>query len=246
MSEYKKTRGLYVPDSDNPFKISRSKLELFVECPRCFYLDRRLGISRPPGFPFPLNSAVDHLLKNEFDSYRNEGKQHPIQVEYGVDAKPVKHCDLENWRNNFTGIKYLHVPTNLLVFGAIDDLWINNRGEYIVVDYKSTSIHEKIVALDKPHHATYKRQIEIYQWLLKNNNYKVSDTSYFVYANAFKDRDRFDKKLDFDLTLISYIGNSDWVEGIVFNSYECLNSESIPELNKHCDYCSYLKNSLLD
>ncbi len=82
MSEYKKTRGLYVPDSDNPFKISRSKLELFIECPRCFYLDRRLGISRPPGFPFALNSAVDHLLKNEFDSYRNEGKQHPIQVEY--------------------------------------------------------------------------------------------------------------------------------------------------------------------
>lgn len=30
------------------YKISRSKLDLFIRCPRCFYLDRRLGINQPP------------------------------------------------------------------------------------------------------------------------------------------------------------------------------------------------------
>ncbi len=49
----------------NKFKLSRSKIDLFLECPRCFYLGNRLGVSRPPGFPFTLNSAVDALLKKE-------------------------------------------------------------------------------------------------------------------------------------------------------------------------------------
>ena len=66
MSEYynsKRTRNLFDPNSEKPFKLSRSKIDLFWECPRCFYFDRRLGVGRPPGFPFALNSAVDHLLK---------------------------------------------------------------------------------------------------------------------------------------------------------------------------------------
>ena len=58
------------PDKKNNWKLSRSKLDLFLQCPRCFYLDNRLGIKRPPGFPFNLNSAVDHLLKKEFDPVR--------------------------------------------------------------------------------------------------------------------------------------------------------------------------------
>ena len=58
---------LYQLKSSAPFKLSRTKIELFTGCPRCFFLDRRLGISRP-GFPaFTLNNAVDYLLKKEFD-----------------------------------------------------------------------------------------------------------------------------------------------------------------------------------
>jgi len=34
---------LFDPRSDKPFVLSRSKVELFIDCPRCFYLDRGLG-----------------------------------------------------------------------------------------------------------------------------------------------------------------------------------------------------------
>ena len=43
-------KHLFDPDSTEPFKLSRSGLELFHDCPRCFYLDKRLGIGRPGGF----------------------------------------------------------------------------------------------------------------------------------------------------------------------------------------------------
>lgn len=243
MSQYYNPKRLekycYQPDSDKPFKLSRSKIDLFLECPRCFYMDRRLGVARPPGFPFALNSAVDKLLKLEFDAHRASGIQHPLIEKYGVDAKPVAHEKLDDWRQNFVGVQYLHKATNLLVFGAIDDLWINSKGEYIVVDYKSTSKMEEITKLDKDWQDGYKRQMEVYQWLLRQNEYKVSDTGYFVYCNGITDKEAFDAKLEFDITLIAYEGNDDWVEQAIKDAHKCLNSNTIPEAGKDCDYCAY-------
>ncbi len=243
MSKYytaQRTRGLYNPKSKEQFKLSRSKIDLYLACKRCFYYDRRLGIGRPPGFPFALNSAVDTLLKKEFDIQRVKGANHPLIEKYGIDAKPVSHKDLDKWRHNFTGVQYYHKPTNMLIFGAIDDLWQNSKGEYIVVDYKATAKAEEINSLDKDWHIGYKRQMEIYQWLLRQNKYKVSNTGYFVYCNGKADKEAFDSKLEFDITLISYKGNDNWVEKIIIEAHKCLNSDDIPKSGNDCDYCSYI------
>lgn len=242
MSQYynsQRTKGLYDPNSSEPFKLSRSKIDLFLNCPRCFYFDRRLGVARPPGFPFALNSAVDHLLKLEFDIHRTNGTKHPLIEKYGIDARPIAHADLEKWRHNFTGIQYLHKPTNLLIFGAIDDLWQNSEEEYIIVDYKSTSKSEDIIELNKEWQDGYKRQMEVYQWLLRRNGYKVSSTGYFVYCNGQLDRKAFDGKLEFDITLIPYIGDDSWVEGAITEAHKCLHSDEYPESGQDCDYCLY-------
>lgn len=242
MSEYysaKRTKNIYDPKSRDAFKLSRSKIELYIECPRCFYLDRRLGIGRPPGFPFSLNSAVDALLKKEFDLLRASKEPHPLMKKYGIDAVPIHHDKLDEWRENFKGIQYHHKPTDLLITGAIDDLWQNSRGEYIVVDYKSTSKNEEIVALEEEWQNGYKRQMEIYQWLLRQNGYKVSNTGYFVYCNGRKDMAKFDGKLEFNLTLIAHEGNDRWVEATINDTHKCLNSDHIPPPGEDCDYCAY-------
>lgn len=244
MSEYytaQRVRGLYDSKVAEPFKLSRSKIDLFLNCPRCFYYDRKLGVGRPPGFPFALNSAVDHLLKLEFDIHRANGTKHPLIEKYGIDARPVAHEDLDKWRHNFTGIQHLHELTNFLIFGAIDDLWINSKGEYIVVDYKSTSKDEDITELNKDWQIGYKRQMEVYQWLLRQNGYKVSDTGYFVYCNGQTDRKAFDGKLEFDITLIPYKGDDSWVEKTLVQAHKCLNSSEIPDASHECDYCNYIE-----
>lgn len=243
MSQYynsQRTRNLYEPGSGEPFRLSRSKIDLFLECPRCFYLDRKLGVGRPPGYPFALNSAVDALLKQEFDVYRAKGANHPLIEKYGIDARPVAHKDLNKWRHNFTGVQHLHEPTNFLITGAIDDLWQNSKGEYIVVDYKATAKTEEITELNKDWHRGYKRQMEIYQWLLRRNGYSVSDTGYFVYCNGIADAEAFDQKLEFRVNLIPYKGGDGWVEKAIADIYECLNNEEIPQSHPDCDYCSYV------
>ena len=243
MSQYynpKRTKNIFDPASRESFKISRSKIDLFLECPRCFYLDRRLGVGRPPGYPFAINSAVDHLLKKEFDTHRANGSQHPLQEKYGIDAKPVAHDELDVWRENFKGVQFLHPKTNLTITGAIDDLWINSAGEYIVVDYKATAKDGDITELDKDWQDGYKRQMEIYQWLLRQNGLKVSDTGYFVYCNGKTDAAAFDGKIEFDITLIPYKGDDNWIEPTIIKLNKTLRQDEIPVAGKDCDYCLYL------
>ena len=103
MSVYYKanrTRNVYDPEKAEAFKLSRSKISLFLNCPRCFYLDRRLGIGRPPGFTFNLNSAVDALLKKEFDLHRAKEKAHPLIEKYGIDAVPFQDPRMDEWRDS--------------------------------------------------------------------------------------------------------------------------------------------------
>ena len=86
----------------------------------------------------------------------------------------------------------------------------------------------------------YKRQMEVYQWLLRQNGYKVSNTGYFVYCNGKADREAFDGKLEFDVTLIPYTGNDSWVEKTILEIHKCLNGDVIPKADTECDYCSYV------
>ena len=242
MSEYytpKREKNLYDPTSTAPFKLSRSRIELYIQCPRCFYLDRRLGVDRPSGFPFTLNTAVDTLLKKEFDLLRKAGEPHPLMRKYGINAVPAEHPMLDEWRQNFKGVQALHEATNLLIFGAIDDLWKNPKDEYLVVDYKSTSKNEEIIALDKDWQEGYKRQMEIYQWLLRRNGLTVSHTGYFVYCNGNTKPDKFNGKLEFDLTLIPYEGDDKWVDGTIRDIHTCLNGDAVPEAGEDCDFCAY-------
>lgn len=243
MSEYyKPNRGPAWNYRGNNWKLSRSKIDLFLECPRCFYIDNKLGVKRVPGFPFSINSAVDYLLKQEFDAHRVKNEQHPLQKEYRIDARPASHDELDEWRRNFGGVRYLHESTGLLVTGAIDDLWINKKGEYMIVDYKATAKDEAVKALDKEWQDGYKRQMEVYQWLVRQNGLKVSNTGYFVYCTGKMDRKAFDKKIDFDINLIEHKGDDSWVEPTLFKIKECLERTTIPKTGKDCDWCAYWKS----
>jgi len=241
MSQYynpHRSRNLYDSKSKESFKVSRSKIDLFIECPRCFYIDRRLGTGRPPGYPFSLNSAVDTLLKKEFDIHRVAKSAHPIMDAYGVDAVPFEHEMIDEWRENFKGVQFLHESTNLIITGAVDDVWINPQKELIVVDYKATAVNKE-VTLEDEWKIGYKRQMEVYQWLLRQNGFKVNDTGYFVYANGSTANEAFDGKLEFDVTLLPYKGNDKWIEETIKEINKCLNSDKIPKAGEDCDYCAY-------
>ncbi|MDO8436459.1 MAG: hypothetical protein Q7S82_03755, partial [bacterium] len=57
-------------ENQKPIQLSPNSLNLYLECPCCFWLEKKEGIKRPQPYPYALNMAVDVLLKQEFDEYR--------------------------------------------------------------------------------------------------------------------------------------------------------------------------------
>lgn len=215
-----------------------------MQCPRCFWLDVRLKIKRPDGPPFNINKAIDELFKKEFDSYRLKGQPHPLMVEYKVKAVPFTHEKLDDWRENFVGVQALHEPTNLMVFGAVDDIWVNDAGELIVVDYKATA-KDKDVSIDSQWQISYKRQMEVYQWLLRQNGFAVQPTGYFVYTNGRMDLDGFYDRVEFRTKIIPYTGDDGWIDATLAKMKKCMEG-SMPATGRsamggECEFCAYAR-----
>jgi CRISPR/Cas system-associated exonuclease Cas4 (RecB family) len=222
------------------WRLSRSKIELFNECPRCFYLDNKLGTARPRGPAFTLNIAVDALLKKEFDIHRAGKTTHPLMEKYKIDAVPFDHVHMNTWRENFEGIEYKDAATGFTISGAIDDLWMQPDGKLIVVDYKATSKQGSVNTLDDSSWKdSYARQMGVYQWLLRKNGFDVSDMGYFVYANAKGDEKAFDAKLEFELTVVPCEGDTSWIDDILPRIKSALDGDAIPPTGPACEFCPY-------
>lgn len=242
-----KKRWCYRPDDEKVFAVSRSAIQQFINCPRCSYMHKRDGIKSPDSIPFTLNLAVDQLLKNEFDAYREKGLAHPImkqlKKDYGIQAIPYKHHDEKEWgewRFNFKGMRTFHQKSGLEVFGSIDDLWIDTKtGELFVVDYKATSKNGS-VSIDEEWQESYKNQMDIYQWILRQKGYKVSDKAFFVYVNGKKNEKAFNDTLKFDSKLICYEGSDDWIEGTLVSFRKTLDKEQAPKASPGCKLCEYV------
>jgi hypothetical protein len=223
-------------------KISRSGVENNINCQKCFYLAFHHKI-RPFSMPFSLNIAVDNLCKNEFDHYRAKAEPHPLFIEHGIDAVPFAHEKMDEWRENFQGIRYIDQEKGYNFGGAVDDIWEKTNGELIVVDVKATSknVFDWEDTYSKWEYAKgYKRQLEMYQWLLEKNGFDVAPEAYLVYYNGKKHEPKFNQRLEFDLHLVKLECNSDWVEGAIHDAIKTIEGD-MPKASKNCPHCNYLK-----
>ena len=191
-------RGTYKPDNPAPYELSRSKMEMFVRCEACFWLEKVAGVKQPGMPAFLINSLTDLLLKREMDEWRGV-EAHPwVALNDLEHLIPFDHEDLEDWTDSLqfgaSPKKYntLHEPTNILFGGGIDDMWLNTKtGEYTLVDFKSTANltnENRTMNLDGPYKAGYKRQMDIYLWIGKQRGYPMSEDTYFLYVDGINKR----------------------------------------------------------
>ena len=247
-------RGKFDPGNHLPYELSRSRIENFVRCPACFYLQQVCGIRFPSIPGFNINEATDILLKRDFDKYRGGETTHPFLQTQGMDHLiPFQHENFEKWTQSLHfgaegRFNTVHKETNLKVGGGVDDIWINSQtGQLHIVDYKSTSqkTEGKVITLDDKWKAAYKRQMDMYVWVLKRMGFDVSPTSYFLYC----DGDRFgdyqflkthNASMEFHITLIPYTADPWWVENTLLKIYEVLRVSTCPEHAEDCEYGGFI------
>ena len=232
---------------ENP-ELSRTALDEFVQCPRCFYLHRRLKLKNLRRVPLTLAIATDQLLKNEFDAVRATGATHPLWQRERLDVRAFVHADIDHWRNNFKGMRVVHAATQATISGAVDDVWQNRlTGELHIVDYKSTA-KEDTPSLEGGFGEGYKRQMEIYQWLFRQAGFDVSPRGYFLYVNGIKhggfydssDEHTFDGRIRFETTLLAHDGDTAWVDDCITRAVACFRGDDVPASGAQCDICRYV------
>jgi hypothetical protein len=261
-------RGTYKPEHPEPYEVSRSQIQSFKNCPACFWMNRVKGI-KFPGMPgFLLNTATDTLLKKDFDKYRELQQPHPFMERHGLGhLVPYKHDDFETWTKSLQlGLRTYHEPSNLIIGGGLDDVWHDPKtDEIFIVDYKSTAgrRNEDLTDLQEitligAYKEAYKRQMDMYQWIMRQNGFNVSKTGYFVYVNGdqhFEDgmlEDDIDKaNMKFNVQLLSHEADDSWVEAAIMKLKDCLHQEDCPphsesgfgpKGDKQCEYAQLFES----
>ncbi len=125
----KTTEGLW--------RLNPSGLYSFTECKTCFWLDQHIG--RYPSLPLLLNDAVDRKLKARYDHCRELGEL-PAEVSDKLIGYSLfsDQEQLDSWRNWRQGLRCQNTNDGYVLSGALDEILINEKGEYVPADYKSS------------------------------------------------------------------------------------------------------------
>lgn len=220
-------------------KISRSKIELFVECPRCFWLEMKHNIKRPEVFAGGfIGQKYDPLIKNEFDVHRQNltkpDRLEELELNLFDDFEKLK-----SWRNK--GIEFYHQEHNFVYYGKIDELLIDKDGNFVPFDFKTT------LSKNFQIYESYKRQLEIYGYLFLKNGHQVANYGafYVVKIDIVKDFQNLNKyetviMEEKDVVIVENLDYSKYDE-ILENLKEVYYSDKAPDPYPDCSFCNYFE-----
>ena len=234
-------KKLYSCNSSRPFKLSRTKIDLFFECRRCFFFDQKFGIKRPHGTPLVLSNRIVDDFKKELNICRVEKNIHSKVKELNKNLIPISHNKLEEWKSSFKGASFLDDSTNLLVVGIIDDIWLDrstNKNHSVIIksnSKKNQMSYENIWP-------GYWRQLSLYSYLLSKNLLPMSSTGILVFINTPTSMGQMENRKNFNLNIFEKILDFDWIQPTIKEISKTLNKETPPESSKKCKYCNYYYN----
>lgn len=218
-------------------QLSPNSLNLYLECPHCFWLDKKMGIKRPPPYPYALNMAVDVLLKAEFDVYRAKNEPHPLLVANNIPARLFSNQNLLNqWRSNFSGIRYYDSELDATLFGAVDDILEFEDGKLAPLDYKSTG--SKVANI----YDRFQLQMDIYTYLLEKNGFQTPHKGYLAFYIVDKENG-FGDRLPFRKELYEIETDPSDVQQLFKEAVAVLKRPSPPPHSQDCKFDDWLKKA---
>ncbi|MFA5856692.1 MAG: PD-(D/E)XK nuclease family protein [Candidatus Pacearchaeota archaeon] len=214
------------------YKLSPSALSLMKDCPRCFWLHHNESKKRPDSIFPSLPSGMDSILKKHFDKFAEKGTLPP-------ELRKEKACldcrlyddfsQLKIWRSNFKGVSYTDKVGNIL-HGAIDNLLVKGR-KFIVLDYKTRGFPLK----DDTHHH-YIDQMNLYNFLLRQNGHSTEDFSYLLFYHPKEVLETGEVMFNTDLVKVK--SSAEDGEKLWKNALKCLEGPC-PEKHGECEWCGF-------
>lgn len=215
--------------------LSYSSLRVFLECPRCFWLERVKGVSRP-GQIFPsLPGGMDEIIKRYFDRFRARGEL-PPELDGKVQGKPFPDQGLlDSWRNRRQGLRYLDKMSGVTLMGLLDDCLVQGE-RYLPLDYKTRGYPVKE---DTPSYS--QDQLNIYTLLLKENGYPPAGHAYLVFYHPLEQGDG--GRITFHMHPVRLETDPDQALELLREAAVVLSSESCPPAGAECGFCAWASHT---
>lgn len=213
-----------------------SGLNLFLECPRCFWLRYNEKIHRPD-IVFPsLPGGMDRIIKEYFDRYRKLGKM-PPELEGKVKGALFSDQELlDRWRNWRQGLNFDDPVLEATLTGALDDCILDD-GFLIPLDYKTRGTAPK----ERDSEEYYQTQLDTYVFLLQKNGFPVREFAYLVYY--FPERFFDGNLVKFSTEVVKLETDSQRAYRIFSEAIACLRGP-IPKAHTDCSYCAWFSDLL--
>lgn len=216
--------------SQKPLRLSpTSGLNLFRDCPRCFWLAYCANTPRPRGIFPSLPGGMDLVIKDYFDQYRGSL---PPELLGQVRGSLLDDLNLMNaWRNWRTGLQYVDREREAVLFGALDDCLVEN-GKYIPLDYKTKGSAPN----EGDGERYYQTQLDSYALMLEANGFPVSDCAYLVYyypEQVGKSGAVQFKVHPVELTVDARRAQKTFEDAVALLAGPC------PEQSPNCEYCGW-------
>lgn len=225
---------------DGQIRLSPSTLNLFLECPKCFYLEQVEGFHRPRGIFPSLPGGMDVLIKKYFDKYRLQNKL-PPEIDGKVEGKLMADLDLLNkWRSWRTGLVHMDVKSGAILSGALDDLLVNpEKGVFMPFDYKTRGFDLKEGSSD-----FYINQLNCYALLLEANGMKTAGFGYLCYYIPKEIKE--DGQVRFEITIKKMETNPESAKQVFESAVNLIVEKQMPKTHTSCEYCSWGNDFVVD
>jgi hypothetical protein len=212
-------------------------LNLFLECPRCFWLRYNENVHRPDTIFPSLPGGMDRIIKEYFDTFRKSGKL-PPEIEGKVEGKLMADQTLlDVWRDWRKGLPpYLDEKLGASLTGAIDDCLVDD-GYYIPLDYKTRGSAPKEGSSEE----YYQTQLATYVFLLQKGGYKTREYAYLIYY--FPDKISESHLVRFSVEVVKLETDSQRVYRIFSDAVNCLKGP-IPKSHTECGFCAWFSDLL--
>lgn len=208
--------------------LSSSSLGLFSDCAMCFYLEKKLKISRPRGIFSSLPNGVDRVMKE----WANDLAEIPfLETDKGKHTLFADRALLKKWQNWRSGLKWADGKGNFLI-GALDEVLMNSRNAYVPTDWKTRGSAANQEGVEK----YYSRQVDCYALLLSTVG-AVADYG-FILSGFPTEFDEGRAAFEFQTFCLS--ADPARAKELFARALSCLESDITPPAGTECDYCNFV------
>jgi hypothetical protein len=216
------------------FFLSAHTLNLYRECPRCFWRHIRKGqdYRRPEPPTSTLPRGMDTVIKSYFDGYRAQGLV-PPELAAVSGGRLVEDTLIQNWRSWKTGLQFIRDDGHRLI-GALDECAVEG-GTYIPVDYKTRGFDVKADSA-----SYYVFQMSCYNFLLSRNGYPTQSYAYLIFFIPSRVNEAGDFEFKRQAQKVVTLPCEE-VEAEFKSALSILSRQEAPGEGKSCKFCAWAK-----